>query len=157
MTWLIRCYISKLIHPIICKGKSESHHYKVVKKELEGSSACLWREHWREMASLPPSPSPPWKSPFRYWGGLLNIESYILVQHCEIQGCEGTDSKGHIYAGSGDWSAPIRSEFVSKLQNSTFYIMEPVFQVDLYGKKKAKVSLSTLNRLSSRKVTSSIW
>ena len=45
----------------------------------------------------------------------------------------------------------------SQQPNSSFPCHGTFVQVDLYGKKKAKVSLSTLNRLSSRKVRSTNW
>ena len=69
----------------------ERLHYKVVVQEwrwpknFEGSSEGVWREHWREMASLPPSSSPPGESSFRYWGSLLDILKHIWMQlKCQV-------------------------------------------------------------------------
>ena len=85
---------------------------------IQGSLESLRREHWRQMASLPPTSSPAGKSSFGYWGGLLNVQRHGQMWN-QTPGCESTDSKGHLYAGSWDWPSPFRSEFneMSKKSN----------------------------------------
>ena len=73
-----------------------------------GGSARACREHWGQVATIPPPPSPSRKSSLWYWSRFFLKETRDRFFLLSMPGCKGTDAKGHFCFSPGDWSSSLR-------------------------------------------------